>query len=147
MRSPRIPPVTVELGRAVELDSDNWQWNWNKKHDWVVSTNPNGSRLYLFKKPKKLSPRDLRLTKADHLYKVFNRSDYDKALVGNVSEPKKKVGRAIHVVYESCKFGPLRHYIHTFDNPPIVWADKPEDPSVIALTGGKIKVTKRGIEG
>lgn len=151
VKPPSIPSVLVELGRAIELDSDTWTWTWNQRDNWSVTASSDGKRIFLFKRPpqknKVASPKNRYIKRGERFYRVFNRRKADEVFKGSVHELKKRVGRAIHVVYESNKFGPKRQYIHTFDAQPIVWVDKENLPKIVALTGGDIRITKRGIEG
>jgi hypothetical protein len=144
---PSAPKVLVELGRAVELDSDEWVWTWNKRDNWIIAASVNGKRLYLFPRPKQRAQNPVDIQRHERLYKVFNRRESDELLQGNIRALKRRAGRANHVVYHSDKFGRGRDYIHIFDNPPIVWVDKPNLPRIVGLTGGDIRITKRGIEG
>lgn len=230
-KMPSIPTVLVELGRAVELDSDKWTWTWNTRDNWIVAATADGKRLFLFARPKKTKNPDEEMSeriqsylfakhvflprhakqwlirhnlkapteqdipnwwryqqepeshfrkgslrtkilslrgdiqtivgaplkkwatnpgyvkRGERLYKIFNRRESDELLRGNVSELKQRAGIALHVVYHSDKFGPARDYIHRFDAGPTVWVDNPSKPRIIGLIGGKIRITKRGIEG
>lgn len=145
MKAPAIPRVLVELGRAVEVDGEQWQYTWHTRDNWIVAANEAGTKLFLFKRPDR-SKESIKKPRGEELYRRFTRRDPTDRLEGQINEPKKLVGRAHHVVYKSDKFGPCRDYIHTFDTKPQVWVDKPSKPSVVALVG-KIKVTRRGIEG
>lgn len=149
MRAPSVPRMVVELGRAIEVDGTEWIWTWNTRDNWVVASSVSGNRLYLFKKPGETvdNPKSDLFKRGSKLYRAFTRHSVDKTKKGTVAVPRKQVGRAIHVVYESAKFGKTAHYIHTFDKQPIVWVDKPNLPKIMVLTGGDIRITRRGIEG
>lgn len=148
MKPPKIPSPLVELGRAIELDGTDWIWTWNKRDNWIVASDKDGKRLYLYKKHRQIVNRNSKaIEKGDKLYTQFNRRYAQNQTIGTVRDVRHLAGLAIHVVYESDKFGPIRHYIHTFETRPKIWLDKPSEPSIIALTHGRIKITRRGIEG
>ena len=128
MKPPTMPKVLVQLGRAVEIDGDVWEWTWNKGDKWILTASTNGRALYLFQAPKQ-------------------QVDLDRSLSGKVPALRQRAGCANHIVYASDKFGDMAEYIHIFEKLPIVWTDNPKKPRIIALTGGSIRVTKRGIEG
>jgi hypothetical protein len=87
-------------------------------------------------------------SKAVDLYKRFNRRNPTHDDLLDVPRPSKRIGRALHIVYRSKKFGgKYKNYIHQFDNPPVVWADKTTNPKTLVIQGGKIRVTRNGIEG
>ena len=145
----KVPQILVDLGRAVEVIGDTWEWTWNKKDNWVLSSSADGEALYLFAKPKQAAESipKAKTKNARALYKRFSRKDFEGALRGEVKDLIKKAGNAIHIVYESDKFGNLAEHIHHFDYSPDIWVDKPNKPSVMALISSKIRVTARGIEG
>lgn len=59
-----------------------------------------------------------------------------------------RVDRAQHIVYESDKWsGKPQQYIHDFTHPPLMWVNNKTAPTVLVLTGGKIKVRKSGVTG
>lgn len=149
-RSPSVPLVLVELGRLVELQTDSVRWKWTAKEDWIVCSNESGKRLFLFPRPPKKPVKDSTAyaKKGERLYKIFNHRKSDKLLKGKICDLKRREGRAIHIIYRSDKFGGrASNYIHSFDKPPIVWVNSTKNPKIVALTGGDIRITTRGIEG
>ena len=151
MASPRIPDRLVELGRAVEVDSDNYKWEWTAKENHVVACSENGKTLFVFPRGKNRATQlgdDDEINEAMAIYKTFNRKNATAGRKVKVRDKlKREGGRAIHIIYNSDKFGDRHNYIHTFDSPPIVWVDREWEPRMIVLTGGSIHITKRGIEG
>lgn len=149
MKPPTMPKVLVQLGRAIEIDGNEWEWTWNKGDKWILCASTNGRALYLFQAPKKQVDLDPNVVvkKGEKLYDIFNHRDFDKSLSGKVPALRQRAGLAHHIVYASNKFGGMAEYIHRFEKQPIVWTDNPKKPRIIALTGGSIRITKRGIEG
>lgn len=149
-RAPSVPLVLVELGRLVELQTDSVRWKWTAKEDWIVCSNESGRRLFMFPRPPKKPVKDSTAyaKKGEKLYKIFNHRKSDKLLKGKIYDLKRREGRAIHIIYRSDKFGGrASNYIHSFDKPPIVWVNSTKNPKIVALTGGDIRITTRGIEG
>lgn len=149
MKAPSIPKTLVNLGRAVELDCDTWNWTWNKRDNYIVCCNVQGSRLFIFPAPSRDRSKREKMsnTKGKRLFKLFNRADPIDSLRGRVVDRIKKTGQGLHIVYNSDKFGKKENYIHEFDSSPTVWVDNPKKPRMIATTGGRIRITARGIEG
>jgi hypothetical protein len=60
----------------------------------------------------------------------------------------RKAGRALEISYLSDKWtGKQREYFHTFENLSTVHLDNDDDPNLIYITGKRLRVTERGIEG
>lgn len=147
----KLPTQMVYLGRAVELDGDDWKWTWSKRDNYALCSNPAGTQLFIIPKlkfgadtyPKQRKGRGAKLSR---LFKA--RGVESVARVKPPATKFSKAGRAIHVVYESDKWDRRpTQYIHTFDTPPIVYASNPKKPKALIITGGKIRVTARGIVG
>lgn len=232
MKAPQIPKTLVKLGRAVEIDGDQWVWTWTKKDDFCVACNVSGRCLYIFPlgrssaraNPKKgglivqsvlfdsgqwtkkaavdwlkkngfaglicdetrdhfryrqvdpihfkrrsFRTKDLdskrgikaimaipsskhnpsggELAQAKKLFKRFNHYDATKELIVSVAEKGSEVGSCNHIIYESDKFGKKEHFIHKFEDRPIIFVDNPQKPRVLVLYGKHTKVTFKGIEG
>ena len=160
--APKLPAVVTVLGDAVEIrarlnDGTDRLYRFgsgNRRRAFLCS-NPSGRRLYVLPvKPvpaSRLKKRPItnEIKRAARMYEKW--SDFEADRGSLIDVPKKrlnKVGRVTHVVYRSDKWdGRANDYIHSFDAPPILWADRKAKPDVLALTGGKIRVTQRGIVG
>lgn len=147
MKLPNVPNTLVYLGEAIEIDSDSYEWKWTKAHQFIVASNEAGNKIYVFRGPGKKVKDAPTKKRGENLYKRFNRREAADIKVVSPPAVKTKVGRAHHIAYRSTKFGKCESYIHVFDRPPIVWADKPGNPGILILTGGNIKITSRGIVG
>lgn len=146
-KPPKVPLTLVEIGRCVEIGFENRLWKWTVRDNFILTSSESGKRLFIFARPKTIDKAPAKLDRAKKLYKIFHGRKYDEYLKGTLYALRSKVGRAIHIVYNSDKFGPRRDYIHHFDSLPIVWADRSKNPRIVALTGGHIRITARGIEG
>jgi hypothetical protein len=95
---------------------------------------------------KKRSDQNLR---AEQLY--LDWSGFEPVtFVAKIPSSKKLslIGRAESIIYRSDKWsGQTQRYIHDFKNPPLAWGDGPNKPQLILLTGGRVRVTERGIVG
>jgi hypothetical protein len=146
-KPPKVPNTLVEIGRCVELGFENKLWKWTVRDNFILTSSESGKRIFIFERPKTTDKPPAKLDRAKKLYNIFHGRKYDEYLQGKLYALRSKVGRAIHVVYNSDKFGPRRDYIHHFVSQPIVWADRVKNPRIVALTGGHIRITARGIEG
>jgi hypothetical protein len=146
--TPKIPDVLVLLGRAVELQTTSDKYKWTIKDNCKLFSDSSGARLFILRiKPSEKKPSKA-AKQATDLYKRWSHDAVDKLSVGKVGDVKLfKTSRANHIIYSSDKFGgKTDRYIHTFDVKPIVWMPK-RSTSTVVLTGGKIEITKGGIEG
>jgi len=145
----KYPEIATYLGRAVELDGSQWQWTWNKRDNFaLVADMEPDTGLFIFGiHNAKTEPIDPTNKRAAAMYRRFNRRYPDQCFHTTAPEAKMMVGVANHIVYESDKFGPMRQYIHKFETPPSIYVDNPNKPRFLAILGGNIRITKRGIEG
>ena len=147
-----IPKILVYLGRAVELsfeEGETLKWRGNTH---CVLSNVEGTKLFILPTSKKkaaLSGETAKIDKARALYSKFTDFESEEANVVHLETvPRKKIGLADHIVYESDKWsGKKVEYIHEFDHRPQVFVDREDKPRVIALIGKGIKVKKEGITG
>ena len=156
----KISPVLICLGNAVEIESDeknHYRW---RKTQTKLYCNPNGHILVCWQhgKPKTTSEEKFkRAVSANKSQVSLGVKTYEKwhefgACSGSLEGPPRGflflAGRAKSIVYASDKWvGKVRSYIHEFTHPPKIWVNKDQDPSLVVLTGGKIRITQRGIEG
>jgi hypothetical protein len=147
-----IPSTLVYLGRAVELsfeEGETLKWRGNTH---CVLSNVEGTKLFILPTSKKkaaIAGQTARIDKARALYSKFTDFESEEANVVRLSaEPRKLIGLADHIVYESDKWsGKKVEYIHEFDHRPKVFVDHEDKPQVIALIGKGIKVKREGITG
>jgi len=75
-------------------------------------------------------------------------SDWSKISLPNFK--LKKFGKVISISYYSNKWGRKDRYIHKFKNQPLArinYTSNGYNPPIIMVSGSKVKITKRGIEG
>lgn len=149
---PNVPPVLVTLGKARELhldDGDVVKWKYGQ---YLLYSSVTGKQLYVIKKGKKnkvkLNFDDELISRGVNLYGNFQ--DFDPGHGIHITtgglENGSKIGRAAAILYNSDKWGDKNVlYIHNFADSPIAWFNG--RTNACALTGGKILVTERGIEG
>lgn len=157
----KLPPVLIQLGRVISVTGMDAVFKFTASSKTLLWCPPSGSSLYCFPKLWIAKPS----TGQDFKKAVDSRWDETKAGVnlyqrwsefepasGSLGKPPRgflfKVDRAQSIVYSSDKWvGRNRNYIHEFTSLPIVWANRKTDPTLLVLTGGRIKVQKRGITG
>jgi hypothetical protein len=145
----RLPRRVVDLGRCVEIEfSDGRIWKTKKRRIHLCSSE-SGRTLWVLpvSKEKATSIPKHRLYEDFTGYYV---SGVRTAFGGNEKHPTKLIslGRVKSIVYESSKWdGRKREYIHTFRSKPIARTDNPDKPLLVKISGGKIRVKARGIEG
>lgn len=142
-----IPSPLVYLGRAVELETDQWCWKFNTRHKYALCCSESGSKLVILPMMK-FNPVLPKTKKAKRLYQRFSGYLVDGSARLKVADRVyTQCGRALHVTYHQTIKGETAEWHHQFETPPIVWADKPNQPEQILVTGGHFTVTGRGIEG
>jgi hypothetical protein len=151
MTAPAIPKTVVILGKALQLDCGDWFYKWTKRPGSLLCSSVSGKRLYVLPGPDKAIDveNDGTVKDAKKLFRKFSPKgnlDFETG-TGNSKGTLKKRGTAHSIVYESNKFGRKSSFIHEFKTKPRVWTDKANEPTIVVIEGGKIKVTARGIEG
>ena len=154
-RTMRIPTQLVELGIALELDTNNWEYRFALKDKMRLFANTKGDQLVLMhfaksnkrvKHPKNLKKQDF--AKAKALYGRFQAFKSDDIATYSIKDANlKRIGTANFICYRSDKWGkPKIDYKHEFKCSPSVWVDNTQ-PHIIVVSSKKLRVTKRGIEG
>jgi len=150
MTAPQIPKLLIVLGRLVEIDTIDHTYGWIKKDNFVLCTNEDGTKLFAFKNKSKKSTQlsdNENYKRAKRLYRNFNSYEAKSLKKETINNLKQQESRCIYVIYSSDKEGKRQNYIHTFKKRPVVWVDRLNNPNIIALVGGNIRVTTRGILG
>lgn len=151
-KKPWLPSLLVDLATPLSIDIENGdQLKFPISGNFCLGSNRSGTELWIVsrKGAKNVRTAD---EKGETLYESFTGFEHDE--VGKMVQlsPKSlvKIGRAINIVYRSDKFskpGDTSDYIHPFSHYPIVSVDSINQPSIVALRGGRIKVKKEGITG
>lgn len=158
-RAIKLPPVLATLGRAIEVEGTSVRYKFLKKDDVGLYATPDGKTLYCLNAKKKRATFDefskaweRNKTKAEqgvHLFEEWN--DFDSNAGSLATAPRGfffQVDRCQCIIYESPKWeGSNNKYIHEFKTPPLMWVNKKSAPTVLMLSGGKIRTTSRGITG
>lgn len=162
MTTHRVPAVTIELGTALELvteDGDN-QTLWDEVNGWRVLVSSEAfdqSRPRLF-----IVPGELENMKSDDAERAHARAHdgyarwHDRApdagRVGWLETPDNigtAIGRAVRLDYASDKWGGrVVEYTHSFTDdgrPPLAYVNNRNDPQGFALVGGDMTITEEGI--
>ena len=146
----RIPTLMADLAdaRAIELE-DGREIKFPSQGGFALCANKSGDELWILsrKKGKRVETDD---EKAEQLFEKFTgfEADYTGALVQLPALVLERIGRAMSIIYRSDKFSKKpADYIHAFKMYPTVSVDNINRPRIVALRGGKIKVTAEGITG
>lgn len=152
----KIPSPLVNLGWAIEIKGTHVHYVW-PKGDAILACNESGNRIFAIES-KPISGHRLedlwkgkskKIEKAMKLYSTW--SEFDTSEGTALERPKGfvfNVDRCLMIVYSSDKWtGRIRSFKHPFEMPPKMWVNKKTAPTVVMLRGGKISITKDGIEG
>jgi len=152
--SPWLPAVLVDLADPISIDlEDGRQLKFHRSGKFAMCSNRSGTEIWILSRQdsKKVKATD---EQAETLFEKFTGFEHDQdnnALMVQVA-PKKmtRISRAMNIVYRSDKFdtpGKTSDYIHPFKTYPTVSVDNENNPMIVALRGGQIKVKKEGITG
>jgi hypothetical protein len=149
----KIPSVLCCLGRAVEVLTVDQKYRWPASKNVKLLATSNGKTLYCLQcvpvHGKNKTTQAAEIEKSIDLYERWH--DFDATTAQTVSIPRGflfEAGRAVSIIYSSNKWeGKSHKYIHTFESKPIVWVNKKVNPTLIMLSGGKIRTTSEGITG
>ncbi len=155
----KLPDVLICLGRAVSVTGVEMLFKWPIKAKCQLYCSTSGESLYCLVSTAKESSKDefnsavgKHQKQVDTAVKLYERwHDFDP-VSGSIVRPPRgflfDVDRAESIIYSSDKWvGRTRSYIHTFKTPPKVWVNRKTDPTLLVMTGGRIRVTKEGITG
>jgi hypothetical protein len=158
-RAIKLPPVLATLGRVIEVDGLEVRYKFLKKDNVGLYATPDGKTLYCLKANKKRATFEeftqiweRNKTKAEQGVRLFEEwNDFDSKAGSLATSPRGfffLVDRCRSIIYESPKWeGRNNKYIHDFKTPSLMWVNKKSAPTVLMLSGGKIRTTSRGITG
>jgi hypothetical protein len=151
-KSPWVPTLLVDLADVKSIDLEGGeQLKFPFTGNFAMCATRSGRELWIVSRK---GGKNVRTTdkKGEDLYEDFTGFEHDD--VGKMIHinPKNmiRIGRAMDIVYRSDKFsksGDSSDYIHTFRAYPTVSVDNVKRPQIVALRGGRIRVTKEGITG
>jgi hypothetical protein len=145
-----VPALMVDLAdaRAVVLE-DNTELKFLLKDKFALCSSRKGDELWIVSRKggKKVATQD---QQAENLFERF--TGFEAEDVGDlITMPDlrlKRIGRAKAIVYRSDKFSTKDNdYVHPFKVYPTVSVDNKTRPRMVALRGGRIRVTAEGIKG
>lgn len=149
-RKSRIPALLVDIAdaRAIELE-DGRELQFRIAGKFAMCANKAGDELWILSRKggKRVMTED---DKAEKLFEKFTgfEADMDGALVQLPALLLTRLGRAMSIIYRSDKFSTKpADYIHAFKKYPTVSVDNMKRPRIVAIRGGKIRVTAEGITG
>lgn len=150
VKKSRIPALLVDLAdaRSIELE-DGRELRFKISGGFALCANKKGDELWIISRKggKRVATEDDR---AEDLFEKF--TGFEAENTGSLVQLRGlnlvRLGRAMSIIYRSDKFANSpSDYIHAFKHYPTVSVDNLNRPRIVALRGGKIKVTAEGITG
>jgi len=157
----RLPKVLVGLGTVSQIeiltpDENLMQFSFLVKQGYQLCANSTGTALFIFPgrdeikgvegEPSMVWPQ---IDRAQKLYEKWSDFEVDAVNAYKVSgKPLRTVGSGYSITYRSDKWtGKITPYIHHFTSPVKIKMDDIDNPRLIQIFGGKLKVQPRGIVG
>jgi hypothetical protein len=154
-----LPSVLTCIGQALEISTFEELISWKVKDRVLLYTNNAGNALYCLTATAKKTSRarfdqaveanSAQVKKAMSIYERWH--DFEAVSGSLATQPRGiwlTLKRAITIIYRSDKWtGQEYDYIHDFITPPVCRVNRKTRPTLLALTGGKIRVTAEGIKG
>lgn len=146
----RIPSTMVDLANARQVELVNGEkLKFNLADNFAMCSNVKGDEIWIVsrKGSKRVSAQN---GGWESLFEGFTGFEADDIgdLIRKPSLQLKRVGRAVSIIYRSDKFdNKSSDYIHGFTDYPTVSVDTEKNPKIVALRGGKIRITPEGIKG
>lgn len=150
VKKSRIPALLVDIAdaRSIELE-DGRELRFNLRGGFALCSNKKGDELWILSRRggKRVATQDDRAESLFERFTGFEAEDTG-ALVQLPALSLERLGRAMSIIYRSDKFSTKPNdYIHAFKTYPTVSVDNLNRPRIVALRGGRIKVTAEGIIG
>jgi Mor family transcriptional regulator len=151
-KKPWLPALLIDLAVPISVDLESGeQLKFPLRGKYSMAANRAGTEIWILPKG---DSKNVRATddRGEKLYEQFTGFEHDDLAKLVKVSPKSmvRIGRAMNIVYRSDKFarpGNKSDYVHPFEHYPIVSVDNIKHPSIVAIRGGRIKVTKEGITG
>jgi len=150
VKKSRIPALLVDLAdaRSIELE-DGRELRFRLSGGFALCANKKGDEIWIISRKggKRVATQDDR---AEQLFEKFTGFEAEDtgSLVQLPGLSLERIGRAMSIIYRSDKFSTNpSDYIHAFKTYPTVSVDNVNRPRIVALRGGRIKVTAEGITG
>lgn len=156
----KIPSELIYLGRTISVTTDTEEFKFALKDKVDLYSSTDGKSLWCLQTKKKVVDRSIfekivekrfdKVKKSLQLYEKWH--EFESSSGSILDKPKgflHDAGRVVSIVYQSDKWtGKKQKYIHTFKNKPKLRVNrKKSTPTVLSITGGKIRVKNEGITG
>jgi hypothetical protein len=149
-----LPDYLVVLGIPLEIRMMAGHiWQFTKKDSFLICTPSTAQGIYIFSSKRlrfrsKINDTE-KLKKSISVWQAW--SDFEVDSIKSTPQISKKLSSdgLIHAIcYESDKWtGKSRGYIHTLTSKVKLYIDNKSNPSFFRTIGGRLRVTKRGLEG
>lgn len=155
-----IPVVMANLGYAIDFsyvskngDVVTFEFPKQRKKRWKMCCNSSGTMLFLIAantgkmSEKKIASLSKQIKDACKMFTKW--SDFEAAEASATKVTSKKIfvcGNARQIKYDSDKWtGKKQGYVHDFTSSPTVKIDDDDYPSIIIISGGKMRIRPEGI--
>lgn len=141
----RLPRRVIALGPCVEVCfRDGRVWKPGRRMIWLCSSE-SGRTLWILP----VSAEDRKRVPRSKLYERFHGYEAHGVRIARVQDTKPLIdfGEVKSITYRSRKWGDNASYIHTFKKYPKAYSDSTKSPSLVKISGGKIRVKPEGITG
>jgi hypothetical protein len=148
---PADPGALSILGHVLEVEIGGAILTW-KKGDCELLWSPQAKALLWFdaeEQPIEVDD-DAKISAATRVFERFKDREANRYRRARypVSGQWRSYGRAVRVDYHSDKWGQRASYTHELGSGVILYRQGPvHGPWLFALRGGRLRITKRGIEG
>jgi len=155
----KFPAVMTNLGFITAISYENGDerisFSFPKRgpNRMVLACSSDGKKLYGMR-AKQTKPTQVRFNSrsfedATLKYEQWSGFEVDTYQKCKIKENRMfNAGRVFEISYLSDKWvGKQREYFHTFENSTSIHLDNDDDPNLIYITGKRLHVTERGIEG
>lgn len=156
----KLPPVLICIGQLKQIETGDTVYKFPLKDKVMLFCAPNGKALYCMAYTAKKADKAHfeKVAKGKHAQILEGMKLYEKwhefePSSGSLCSPPRgflfDAGRAVSIIYQSDKWtGKKQNYIHTFKICPKLRVNKKStQPTLLVLTGGRIRVKKEGITG
>lgn len=141
----RLPRRVIGLGRCIEINFDDGrQWKPGHRLIWLCSSE-SGKTLWVLR----VSKENTSQVPKSKLFTCFHGYEAHGVRIAKAHDTRtlKNFGKVKSVVYQSRKWGDNASYIHKFRTKPTAYADSIKSPSLVKISGGKIRIKAEGITG
>jgi hypothetical protein len=150
----KLPDYLVILGSPLEIRMKaGHTWEFTKNDSWLICTPSTARGIYIFSSKRlklKTKTKDTgKLRTSISVWQTWSDFEVDSVKsTPQISKELKNGGLIEAICYISDKWtGKPRGYIHTLTSNVKLYIDNMSSPSFFRTIGGRLRVTKRGLEG